>query len=409
MKPVEKKPFLPIILGTDINAYTMSISFHEKYGIKPVLVGRMAMAFTEGSSVIEKIHYVDNIEDGPQYANELHQIAAHYKQEYENLILIGTNDFYVTFIIKNRDQLGRDFVFNYINQDWLQKIYLKKNFYELCAKHGIDTPLTYFYDCSKAEPFDEDTPFPLIVKPSNGVAYYNHPFENMQKVYKVENKKELNTVLSTIKASGYQDDLIIQDYIPGDDTYMWDAVYYATQEGTPQLISFAQVALQEHTKTGVGNYTALIVRHNKEFMEKLVGFMKAIGYTGFANFDIKYDERDGTFKVFEVNVRQGRSSYYLTQCGHNLAEFLVDDLIYQKEKPMTYLKGTQLFSVVPKGVLKRYIADPVVLAEAKDLIKNGHYGNPLFYKHDTGFKRRVLMMLRQLNYFNKYKHSEWKQ
>src|SRR5690625_1161308 len=133
-----------------------------------------------------------------------------------------------------------------------------------------------------------------------------------------------------ITDSGYSDELIIQDFIPGDDTYMWDAVYYGNQEGKGELITFAQVVLQEHTKTGVGNYTALIVRKNKEMMKKLVHFMERLNFTGFANFDIKYDERDGKFKLFEVNIRQGRSSYYITQCGHNMAKFFVDDLIHKK-------------------------------------------------------------------------------
>src|SRR5690625_6811091 len=72
---------------------------------------------------------------------------------------------------------------------------------------------------------------------------------------------------------------------------------------------------------------------------------------------MKYDERDGKFKVFEVNVRQVRSSYYMTQCGHNMAKYFVDDLIHNKNKELTYLSCEQVFSVVPKGVLKKYVSN----------------------------------------------------
>ncbi len=44
-------PFIPIIVGTDINAYNMAISFHEAYGIHPVLVGKEPLSFTSLSTI----------------------------------------------------------------------------------------------------------------------------------------------------------------------------------------------------------------------------------------------------------------------------------------------------------------------------------------------------------------------
>ena len=403
----KKHSFFPIILGTDMNAYTMSISFHQEYGIKPVLVGKMPIPFTEGSTIIEEIHYDPKIEDHEYFVRYLQKIAATYKKDYDDLILIGTNDAYVSFIIENQEILSKDYLFNYIDNQLLPKLYLKKSFYELCAEYGIDAPLTYFYSCQSEEPFVEDVPFPLIVKPSNGIEYYDHPFEGMQKVFKVNNNEELQNVIQKIKTSGYSDELIIQDFIPGDDTFMWDAVYYGNSEGKSQIISFAQVVLQEPTKTGVGNYTALITRHNQEMMEKLVHFMEALDYNGFANFDIKFDQRDGKYKLFEVNVRQGRSSYYLTQAGHNLARLLVDDLILKQEKEMVYLDDHRVFSVVPKIVLRHFIEDEALVSEVNTLIKKGKYNNPLFYGPDKGIKRKIMMTLRQINYYKKYKTLNW--
>lgn len=135
--------------------------------------------------------------------------------------------------------------------------------------------------------------------------------------------------------------------------------------------------------------------------------MEAIGYVGFGNFDIKYDYRDQKFKLFEVNIRQGRSSYYTTQCGHNMARYFVDDLIYNKSKEITYLDDEFLFTVVPKIVLRRFVENPKIKKEVNQLIKKGKFGNPLFYKNDKSIKRKLYMFLRQVNYYKKYSDNKW--
>src|SRR5699024_5129461 len=117
---------------------------------------------------------------------------------------------------------------------------------------------------------------------------------------------------------------------------------------------------------------------------------------------------DGKFKVFEVNIRQGRSSYYLTQCGYNIAKIIVDDVIYHKEKEFDYVGGENLFAVILKAVIKNYTKDPLIKEEVKDLISRGKYNNTIVYKADKGLKRRIFKTLRQTNYFRKYKNNPLK-
>ncbi|MFD1030410.1 carboxylate--amine ligase [Metaplanococcus flavidus] len=404
---VTKHPFLPIIIGTDMNAYNMAISFHEAYGIKPILVGKEPLSFTSLSTITENIELRSGIADDSRFADILIDVADKYRTPGKTLLLIGTNDLYVRLIIENAKILREHYVFNYINEDLMNQLQVKANFYELCKVHGIDTPTTVFYDCNSKEPFNDEMIYPAIIKPSNGIEYNKLHFENQQKVYKVESPKELHEVIQQIKAGGYRGELIIQDYIPGDDTFMWDSVIYSNSKGKTQLVSFAQVVLQEHTVSAIGNYTALITRFDKEIMVKLQNFLEAVGYQGFANFDLKYDARDKKFKVFEVNIRQGRSSYYVTALGHNMAEYFVDDLIYQKDKPVTYLNEDFLFTVVPKIVLRNFVKNKAVLKDIKRLIKGGQYGNPLFYKKDKHLKRKLYLFARQVNYYKKYKNNQW--
>ncbi|MFC3041031.1 carboxylate--amine ligase [Virgibacillus xinjiangensis] len=404
---MKNSPFVPVIVGTDINAYNMAVSFHEKYGIKPILVGRQQMAFTNLSSIMDRIEIHPDLAQEGRFADILNKLASKLKKEGQRLLLVGTNDVYVRLIIENRQELEGNYEFSYISEQLLDQLQNKSNFYKLCDQHGIDTPTTHFYDCAADGQFDKEMMYPVIIKPSNGIEYYNHSFEGQKKVYRVDSREEVQQVIDKIKRSGYREELIIQDYIPGDDTFMWDSVVYLNSRGETQLVSFGQVVLQEHTPTAIGNYTAVISRYNKDMMEKLRTFLEEVGYVGFANFDMKYDERDGKFKVFEVNIRQGRSSYYVNALGHNMAEYIADDVIHDKAKPLTFLNKEVLFTVVPRAVLRKFVANQEVKKDIKRLLKQGKWVNPLFYKKDKNFKRKLYLLIRQVNYYRKYKNNKW--
>lgn len=404
---MKSNDFLPIIVGTDMNAYNMAISFHEAYGIHPVLIGKEEMAFTKFSSIPRTIEIHKDLWDKKEFIQILEKVANKYKKRNRQLLLIGTNDFYVRLIIEHQGTLKQWYTFNYISEELMNNLLVKKNFYQLCDEYGLDTPTTYFYSCKEKGKFEEEIRFPVIVKPSNGVQYYKHKFEGQQKVYRIETKEELQSVIDKVNASGYEEDLIIQDYIPGDDTYMWDSVFYVNSKGKAELGTLAQVVLQEHTVTAIGNYTALITRYNEELLEKLQQFLEAINYRGFANFDLKYDHRDGKYKVFEVNIRQGRSSYYTTSCGHNMATYFVDDLIKNEDNPLTWLNEHHLFTVVPKIVLKKFVTNTEINKEIRKLLRKKQWRNPMFYRKDRSLKRKLYLLLRQINYYRKYKNNSW--
>src|SRR5690606_35871690 len=104
-------PFLPIIVGTDMNAYNMAISFHEASGIKPILVGKEPLSFTSMSNITETIELRSGLADSAQFASILTDIARKYRTPGKTLLLIGTNDLYVRLIIENASVLKEHFVF----------------------------------------------------------------------------------------------------------------------------------------------------------------------------------------------------------------------------------------------------------------------------------------------------------
>lgn len=72
---MSKQPFLPIIVGTDINAYNMAISFHEEYNIRPILVGKGVLPFTNLSTIPRAIEYDKKLGEPDQFAKILISVA----------------------------------------------------------------------------------------------------------------------------------------------------------------------------------------------------------------------------------------------------------------------------------------------------------------------------------------------
>ncbi len=405
------KDFSVVILGTDINAYYMSRNFHEEYNIKPHLIGKSPMNFTKLSNIVT-IEYHENLWETKTFCEVMKNYAEKHKNE--KIVLIGSNDHYVRLIVENKKLLEKYYIFNYPSLEIIDNLLIKDKFYEFVKESDLDIPKTYIYNCGKKNNLNElkDFQYPLILKPGDGVKYHFHEFIGQAKVYKLKTKKELELTIKEIENSGYDDKLIIQEFIPGDDSRLFDSILYVGKNHKVKLMSFAQIGLQEHTKTGIGNCTVLVNGYN-EFnnteiiKDKLVKFLEKINYQGFAEFDLKYDVRDNKFKVFEINPRQARSSYYLTACGYNLAKVLIDDIIYNKDLKFKFLDQEVVLSFVPKKVIYKYVENDKLKEEIKKLIKEKKIVRPLNYKKDNNLKRKLWLFVRDINYAKKYKNNEW--
>ncbi len=408
-----KEKFDVLILGSDFNAYYMARCYNELYNKKVDVISKKAMGVVSYSKIVN-FKEVEDFENPEIFVTTLNSYAKN--QTVEKIVLVGTSDELVRLIIENKDKLDKKFVHNYPSIEILNKLLVKDVFYQVFENSELDLPKTYIYQCGKGEKLDNDKieslMFPLIVKPGNNIEYHIHKFEGMYKVYKVFTKEELEDVIQKIENAGYKNNLVIQEFIPGDDCALFDSVFYCSKEKKVQLVTLAQIGLQERNPGGIGNCTLLVNGFNEHgFDEKIVEplkiFMEKIGYQGFAEFDLKYDNRDGKYKVLEINPRQARSSYYLAAAGHNLIEYLVDDLIYDKDKQYTFMKEKVALSFVPKSVIKEYVTSIPLKNEALELLKQGKLVNPLKYKKDKSIKRNLYLIAKDFSYKKKYKKLKW--
>ncbi len=400
MMEFKEREFVPVVFGADINTYSVARAFYEAYQVKTWVLGK----YMSGPSCYSKI---TNYRKNPQMDTEEVMLKAVRKLSKKfsdkKLIVLGCGDNYVEMLSKLKDKFPENVIAPYIDHELMVQLIFKENFYKLCDKHGIDYPATLVYSRDMGSDVDVKFQYPVILKPSNGVDYFHHPFEGQHKIYKLNSLEEVKKTIEDIYASGYSDKLIIQDMIPGNDEYMRVLTCYSDSNHKVKMMCLGHVLLEEHTPLGLGNHALIITEPNDSLTEKVRNLLEDLNFVGFSNFDIKYDSRDGKYKFFELNCRQGRSNYYVTNSGFNIAKYLVEDYIEHKDIPFKTAQDEYLWMVVPKAVAFKYVKDPEMKRRMKKLIKEKKMVNPLFMRGDLGLKRYLRLVKGHLRHYSNYK------
>lgn len=399
----EKIAFQPVLLGSDINVYGMARSFHEEYGISSVAIGKGVLGPCTASKIVSVEVVEPNLEDDAVFVKTLLSFAKRYEGSHKKLLLVPCGDNYIKLLVRNQEQLRGVYEFECIDEALLMRLSIKESFYEVCTEHGFSFPKTTTCSAENYKGIQLPFGFPVIIKPSNSVAYWNCRFPHKKKVFVAESRQEFDAILEAIYSSSYQDHLILQEYIPGDDSNMRVMNCYCGRDKKVKLIALGNALLEEHSPEGIGSYAAIINGYDEKLNEQMKGFLEGIGYVGFANFDMKYDQRDGTYKLFEMNLRQGRSSFFVTAAGYNLAKWLVDDVIYRKDMPCTVAKNKVLWTISPTKIIFDYVKNEQAKKEAQKLIREKKVCQSYYYKGDRSFKRWIHFLKNQYHYFEKYK------
>lgn len=393
-------PFIPIIVGGDISAYTIARNFHMEYQVKSIVISRALIIPIRNSNIIDNI-IEEQLNSQAEFMKTLIAVAQNIQDK--KLILIGCGDWYVKKIIENKTKLSQYYIIPYdITVSLMNQLINKDTFYQLCYKLNVDYPQTYIYDCQTKKECHLPFNYPVFVKPADVVSYHHTSFLGKKKGYKFDDEKSLMDMINNINKSTYDGKLIIQEYIPGQDANMRVLTCYCDKQAKVKMLALGHVLLEEHTPGSIGNHAAITNTVNEELFEQARKILEAIKYVGFAHFDIKYDPRDGKYKFFEINLRLGRNHFYITAGGCNPVKLLVDEYIYNKQLPLTIVNGDHLNLIVPKAVLLRYLLDSKLKKRVKQLIKKKKVYNPLIYKADSSIQRKFFVYLSLLNQIRKY-------
>lgn len=396
-----REKITPVILGADMNAYSMAAALAEAEGLSSYCLARYKTGISSYIGFI-KMEVVPDLTTAKTATAALFDFAD--KHIGERLLLIPAADWYVEVMEKCRGELAKKYHFLIPPYELWERLKNKKSFGELVGKYAIPYPKTAILENGKTEKNAySQFEYPAVLKPADSTEYWRHPFVGMRKVYFPKSADEAISTAEKIFDSGYEGSLILQERIGGDAPKMSVLTAFFTREAKCVRAVLADVLIEENAPTAKGNYSALITRELDSLSRSLIEMLEREGYTGIANFDIIGDGKN--WYVLECNTRQGRSSDYTRAAGVNLGALLLADGRGEAIKESFAYKEVY-WHAVPHDCVMKYATDKDLLARANLIFARGEDDGPYKPREALriGLMRRLYLYIH--NHRERRRYSE---
>lgn len=326
--------YIPIVLGSNANALGITRSLGKNN--LPVIVAdyENGIAFYSRYAISEKIG--NCVTNRKEFLKSLYNIASFLETVNKIGILYCSSDAYLFAIGESIYELQEKF--KIILSDWNNvKRCLDKSFlYKEAERLNIPYPNT-FYAKNSSEMIQavDILKYPILIKPAITVGFSN--------VYKkaviVESEEDLRKVQNEIDQLGLSEyELIMQEMIPGPVESLYTFSSYSDEFGEVKAYSIGHKIRQ--TPPDTGTITAGKVSNNDELARLGIDFIKGLRFHGIANTEFKLDQRDGKFKLIEINPRPGLWNYSATAAGVNLSWIAYQNVALGINQPIKYSDRT---------------------------------------------------------------------
>ena len=219
------------------------------------------------------------------------------KHNLQGWVLIATGDQDMRMIAQNRALLAQHFCVATPDWDTIQWAYDKRLTYRRAAELGIDFPAS-FHPHSAEEIERLDCRFPVILKPA--VRKSMDAF-TQAKAWRADDRAQLLALYQRAAALVGNDAVIVQEWIPGSGEAQYS--YAGLWERGKPVVSLVARRRRQHP-IDFGRSSTYVETIEQGEVEELAGrFLKSINYTGVVEVEFKHDERDGHYKLLDVNGR----------------------------------------------------------------------------------------------------------
>jgi D-aspartate ligase len=237
-------------------------------------------------------------------------------------ILLAVDDASAMFVADHSDELRETFLFPRQPGGLARALADKRAMHGLCREYGIPTPLAAFPDSeADVRAHATEATFPVVAK---RIDVSQPPTSATPNVLVAQDRDELLAAYRSME-SPRRSNVMLQEYIPGatDANWMFNGYFDSRSECG---LSFTARKLRQSPPDG-GATTLGECLTNPSLRETTRRFMKAVGYRGILDADYRLDQRDGQYKLLDVNPRIGSSfRLFVTADGTDVLRAMYLDL-----------------------------------------------------------------------------------
>ena len=201
-------------------------------------------------------------------------------------------------------------------KDILETLINKKRFYETLTKQEVPHPITiYVEDYETAMKISKRITYPVYIRPSLS--------QQFSKIFQIKgfvakSEEELLRYFKLTKDANLE--VMIQEIILGPPTHHIFIDGYMDSETNPKAF-FARQRLRMWP-LAFGNSTlckSIAIKQVISQKEMVSRYLKSVNYSGIFSAEFKKDQRDGIFKLLEINSRTSAwFSALSAKCGVNI-------------------------------------------------------------------------------------------
>ena len=230
-------------------------------------------------------------------------------------VLFPVSDSMAIHLSNLRNEL-ENYILTVSKKDILETLINKKRFYETLTKQEVPHPITiYVEDYETAMKISKRITYPVYIRPSLS--------QQFSKIFQIKgfvakSEEELLRYFKLTKDANLE--VMIQEIILGPPTHHIFIDGYMDSETNPKAF-FARQRLRMWP-LAFGNSTlckSIAIKQVISQKEMVSRYLKSVNYSGIFSAEFKKDQRDGIFKLLEINSRTSAwFSALSAKCGVNI-------------------------------------------------------------------------------------------